>query len=135
MIKPLRTPLRTPLKRNLVSQGVIDSAIVNLDDRGIASSSGVITEWTNSGTGGSAYDLDVILGTGANLKPHDIGSALFYGASGDYISTPDSVANSISGDSTFIAYVGMDDWTPSGNETFVAKYTTIGSICKLFIYN
>jgi len=66
MITPLRRPLRMPLKRNLISQGVIDSALVNLDERGIVGSTPV-TAWLNSGTGGSAFDLDVVLGTGANL--------------------------------------------------------------------
>lgn len=137
MITPLRRPLRTPLKRNLLSQGVIDSALVNLDERGILSTAGVIDEWTSSGTGGSAFDLDVPLGTQANLKPHDSGSALFYGASGDFISTPNSVAASQTGSIVLFASLRADDNTPATDVGIISKYTTTGDqrSYRLFVNN
>ncbi len=45
---------------------VLQEALVFLDEDGIVGSAPV-TAWTNSGTGGSAFDLDVVVGTGANL--------------------------------------------------------------------
>lgn len=42
-------------------------------------------------------------------------------ASGDYFSTPDSVANSITGDITLIVEAALDDWTPSAVNVLVAK--------------
>lgn len=42
-------------------------------------------------------------------------------ASGDYFSTPDSVANSITGDITLIVEAALDDWTPSAVNVLIAK--------------
>jgi hypothetical protein len=42
-------------------------------------------------------------------------------SSGDYFSTPDSVANSITGDITLIVEAALDDWTPSAVNVLIAK--------------
>jgi hypothetical protein len=42
-------------------------------------------------------------------------------AAGDYFSTPDSVANSITGDISFIVDVSLNDWTPTVGNCLVAK--------------
>jgi hypothetical protein len=42
-------------------------------------------------------------------------------ASGDYMSTPDSVNNSITGDISFIIDLALDDWTPTAVNVLVAK--------------
>lgn len=43
------------------------------------------------------------------------------GVAGEYVSTPDSVANSITGDIDIRIRVALDDWTPSLNQGFVNK--------------
>ena len=42
-------------------------------------------------------------------------------AAGDYFSTPDSVANSITGNISFIVDVALTDWTPNVGNCLVAK--------------
>ncbi len=49
------------------------------------------------------------------------------GASGDYLSTPDSVAASITGDLEIQALVSMEDWTPSAIQIIVSKYLNTGN--------
>jgi hypothetical protein len=44
------------------------------------------------------------------------------GASGNYASTPDSAAVSITGDIDIRAKVALDDWTPSAHQTIASKY-------------
>lgn len=43
------------------------------------------------------------------------------GTAGNYISTPDSVENSITGDIDIRVYAKLDDWTPAAINTLVAK--------------
>ena len=73
---------------------IINEALVDID---MDYANGV-SDIPNQGTGGSGYDLDTNVGTEANRKLHPTGSCLLFGASGDYASTPDSAANSITGD-------------------------------------
>lgn len=42
-------------------------------------------------------------------------------SSGDYFSTPDSAANSITGDITLVIEAALTDWTPAAVNTFVSK--------------
>jgi hypothetical protein len=42
-------------------------------------------------------------------------------AAGDYFSTPDSVANSITGDISMIVDVALDDWTPTAVNVLASK--------------
>jgi len=58
-------PTYGSISTNFAEQLILE-ALVNLDPTGIVGSPNP-TEWTNSGTGGSAYDMDVVVGTGANL--------------------------------------------------------------------
>jgi hypothetical protein len=110
-----------------VAQQLISEALVNLNEDGITGTTSV-TEWTNSGTGGSAYDLDTIVGTGANLKPHPSGSCLLYGTSADFVTTPDSAALDISGDIDFRVDVALDDWvTASKDQGLIGKWNTARS--------
>ena len=44
-----------------------------------------------------------------------------FAASGDYFSTPDSVANSITGDISFVVDCALDDWTPATTNTLLSK--------------
>lgn len=52
---------------------------------------------------------------------------LLDGASGCYASTPDSAANSITGDIDLRADVALDDWTPAAQVTIFGKYVQSGN--------
>jgi hypothetical protein len=96
-------------------------ALVNLNGDSITESSGAVTSMTNQGTGGSDYDLDVVVGTGANLKKSISDAMLCYGANGDFPSTPDSVANSIVWDIDIRMLFAADNQAPAGFTTLVGK--------------
>lgn len=49
------------------------------------------------------------------------------GTSGNYASTPDTAANSITGDIDVRVNAALVDWTPSGNNTLMSKYTATGN--------
>jgi hypothetical protein len=46
------------------------------------------------------------------------------GVAGNYASTPDSAAVSVTGDIDLRAKVAMDDWTPGTDQYFISKWTT-----------
>jgi len=101
---------------------LIAEALVNVNGDNLVLSSGNVAEMVNQGTGGSAYDLDVVLGTAANGKPHPSGSMLLFGASGDYASTPDSAAASITGDIDICIRLSIPDFTPAATKALVSKW-------------
>jgi len=72
------------------------------------------------------YDLDVVLGTGANLRYQPANSLLLDGVSGSYVSTPDSPAASVTGDCILYGYVQPVDNTPGGLQTIIAKWNVSG---------
>lgn len=49
------------------------------------------------------------------------------GVAGNYASTPDSAANSITGDIDIRVRVALDDWTPAAIQLLVSKYATTGN--------
>ena len=49
------------------------------------------------------------------------------GVAGNYASTPDSAANSITGDLDLRVLVAMDDWTPAANSMLLAKFAGAGA--------
>lgn len=49
---------------------------------------------------------------------------LLDGSSGDPFTTPDSAANSPTGDVAFVVYAAAVDWTPSGIQGFLGKWTS-----------
>lgn len=49
------------------------------------------------------------------------------GAASTFVTTPDSVANSITTDVTLIACLSMDDWTPAANTAIVGKQGAAGN--------
>ena len=100
---------------------LIPSADISLPSTQIQSTAGLVTSWQNVGLLGDAADVDTIVGTAANLRVHPSGSILFGGSAGDYVSTGDSPAASITGDIDIRVKLAMDDWTPSTTETFLAK--------------
>jgi|GEM_PF-5252083 len=44
----------------------------------------------------------------------------------DYISTPDSETNSVTGSIEIVAKVAADDWTPTVSSTILSKYNSVG---------
>jgi hypothetical protein len=109
-----------------VAQQLISEALVNLNEDGITGTPSV-TEWANSGTGGSAYDLDTIVGTGANLKPHPSGSCLLYGASGDYVGTPDSASFTPTTTLKIQIYIAPDNQSPGASKIIMSHWNTTGN--------
>ncbi len=79
------------------------------------------------------YDLDVVLGTGANLIKHESGAAAFNGVSGSYISAPDSPAASVTGDCILYGYVQPVDNTPAVNYGVVSKWVLTGNQRSYFL--
>ena len=113
-----------PRRDNPVA-GLLGTAWAHFDHTSIVGSNPV-TEWQDL-RGTAARDLDVVVGTGANLITLESGVALLTGTAGDYFSTPDSVAASITGSITVIVYAAAADWTPSGNQTPISKWTVGGA--------
>ena len=103
---------------------VIANALVNIDANNLVESAGVVTELPSTGTGGSDYDLDVVLGTGANGKPHESGSVVLFGAAGDYLSTPDSAGISVTGDIDLRWGEYVEDATPTATQSHISKADT-----------
>jgi hypothetical protein len=72
-----------------------------------------------------------LLGDSVNTSPR--GSAAlenycdFPGETGDYASTPDIAANSITGDLDIRIKVALDDWTPAALSTVLSKWNTTGN--------
>lgn len=96
------------------------TALVWLKDTGIVETSGAVTEWTNEGTGGAGYDLDVVNGTGANLRKSISDACLMYAGVGTYLSTPDTPANSITGDLDLRVRLSIDDIS-AGTYSIITK--------------
>lgn len=72
-----------------------------------------VTQWQDK-LQTAARDLDVVAGTGANLIALESGVALLTGTAGDYLSTPASAANKITGDIDFRFRIAPVDWSPAG---------------------
>ena len=71
----------------------------------------------------TATAFSPILGGGAVIQQ----TGVLPGANTDYFSTPDSVANSITGDIDIIARMNPDSWAPVLHKTIVAKWNATSS--------
>lgn len=109
---------------------LIEGFIVNLSGDNITESNGSVTGMLNSVN--SDYDLTTVVGTGANLKKSISDAMLCYGATGDYASTPDSAAASITGDIDIRIHLSMDNWVPASTEVLVSKFLTAGDQRSFF---
>lgn len=109
---------------------LIEGFIVNLSGDNITESNGSVTGMLNSVN--SDYDLTTVVGTGANLKKSINDAMLCYGATGDYASTPDSAAASITGDIDIRIHLSMDNWVPASTEVLVSKFLTAGDQRSFF---
>ena len=84
------------------------------------------TNWTETGTTNAWKQFDEVLQSQTQISYAD-GHVDLPGASGDYVSSPDSAAASITGDIDIRAKVLMSDYTPaSAEQVFVAKYAGAG---------
>jgi len=108
------------------SEGLAFGAIAQYDDSSIIGTNPV-TEWKNKAGGSTAFDLDVVVGTAANLITLDTGVALLTGVAGDFYSTPDSVAASITGDIDIHVNASADDWTPAAISILISKDVDSGN--------
>tara|TARA_R110002094_G_scaffold157781_2_gene144048 strand:+ start:14751 stop:17417 length:2667 start_codon:yes stop_codon:yes gene_type:complete len=89
--------------------------------------------WTANGNAAiHGYDVNVVVGTGANLRKSISDAMLAYGANGDYASTPNSAAQTPSGDFSAIVRMAMDDWTPAGDVVIASKFGAAGTYSYLF---
>ena len=100
----------------------------NGDFDGTISNISVRPLWTLNGGSviGDPFDLNVIVGTAANLREHPTGAMVLGGAS-DFASTPDSPANSVTGSCIFYQYVAPIDNTPSIRNVSIGKFFSTGS--------
>jgi len=105
-------------------------AIVHFNETSIVGSSPV-TAWNNIGTGGSAFDLDVVLGTGANITRiqsnnldvvNSSSSAGLETTAGQTINTPMT-----------IFMVGKANALTAANQTFAAARDLATSSPKLLV--
>jgi hypothetical protein len=137
-IKPIITPSITSSIITSFGDDVnrlLRDALVDLNADGIVSSAGAVTRWNNSGSGGSAYDLATVIGTAANLREHDSGAILLDGASGSFASTPNSPANSITGDCILCGYVKPNDNTPADRNAIIGKWDDVGGNNRSYLFN
>lgn len=94
-------------------------------------------QWTANGAAAiHGYDMNVVVGTAANSKKSISDACLMFGASGDYVSTPNSAANSITGDIDIRCEVRLDKWSALGRaQMFSGKYDVSGDKSWLWYMN
>ena len=107
-----------PRRDNPVA-GLLGTAWAHFDHTSIVGSNPV-TEWQDV-RGTAARDLDVVVGTGANLITLESGVALLTGTAGDNITTPDAAGNQFGGDTDFRVRGALTDWTPAADMALVSK--------------
>lgn len=118
-----RSPIRLPLSRG-GTPAFLKDAIGHFTEQGLTGEANV-SSWVNdSGTGGTPYDLNVIVGDPLSLKPHPSGSVLLYGENGDYLSTP--AANMTTFNQAIVYDLALSDWTPAGFNMIFAQYAGSG---------
>lgn len=92
-----------------------------------AEGNGFGLEWGKQLTAGKRTDTTATNGTAVEFGYDGEDFVLLAGASGDYVSTPDAASLDILGDIDIRARVALDDWTPAGESTLIAKYTATGN--------
>ena len=89
-----------------------------------AQGNGYGLEWARQLTAGKRTDTAPADGAGLALSPAQDPFVLLPGETGAYVSTPDAAALDITGDIDIRAKVALDDWTPSVQQTLVAKWSS-----------
>ena len=101
---------------------------------GITSSAGFASAWADQ----SGNGRNLLQATGANQPIHLAFAGTKYGwlpgVAGNYFSTPDSAAASITGDIDIRVKVALADWTPAVNTALVAKYFGTGNQRSYLLY-
>lgn len=99
---------------------------------GITSAGGFASQWSD--LSGNARHL--LQATGANQPIHLDYSGTKYGwlpgVAGNYFSTPDSVAASITGDIDIRVKAALVDWTPTAYSVLIDKWTVAGGLSYQF---
>jgi hypothetical protein len=105
----------------VVDVSAYDTVYIEILEGQAAGQSSVWDNITVTPTGGTLWTLN---GTAKVFSPfNQIGD--LPGSSGDYFSTPDSAAASVTGDLTLVGWSAQDDWTLA--ETIVSKFTQAGN--------
>jgi len=122
-----------PSTVGIVASGedVLNDAVFWIDAGRSSVSNGALT---NLGTGGSA--INAVFGNTTGVDSFDpallshTGTNYLYlpGMAGNYASTPDSPAVSVTGDIEIIVRVALDDWTPATAQVLVGKFAGAGNI-------
>ncbi len=137
VFKPVFKPLVDPTLVGSI-QKTLSTALAWFDPTTIVGANPV-TEWQNRGVGLSGYDLDVVVGTDANLITLESGVGLLTGTSGDFFSVIDQ-ANPTNLD--IYAWIAPNDWAATisvfghylstGNQkSFLCQISATG-LMKLF---
>lgn len=89
---------------------------------GITASGGFASAWADQ----SGNGRNLLQATGANQPIHlpFVGEKYGYlpGVAGNYFSTPDAAANSITGDIDIRMHIAMDEWTPAALSVLASKW-------------
>lgn len=109
--------------------GLVAGALVNFDSTSIVGSTPV-TAWTNIGTGGSAFDLDVVLGTGANLTRTTVNSLDCVNSSGS-VGLETTVGQMFNVPMTIFLVANVD--ALGSNDVFTSSRNLIGSSPQLVL--
>lgn len=121
---PFATTTRTPerrAKRQNIAPSILRQATAYWDTRYYSGSGNL----TNLGTGGSALNLVLPGGTNDPTYLAYAGEKYAYlpGIAGNYASTPDSAAVSVTGDIDLCVRVALTDWTPAATCSLIGKNT------------
>jgi hypothetical protein len=116
--------LNSGQKRNNASTGAYGAAYVGGDVIGVQynASTGALTFYKNGVSQGTAYTG--IVGTYYPLLGELGGDGAYYAspnATGNYISTPDAVANRLTGDIDIRARIYLEDWAGGTVQSIIAK--------------
>ena len=103
---------------------LVSKALVNLNETGIVTDgSGYVTEWTNSGSGGSAYDLDTVVATLANSTTTTINGLTAVRSTGSYGLEP-TAGQSINSPGTVFLVAKCSNATPGYQSLLSSRSST-----------
>jgi hypothetical protein len=86
------------------------------------------------GADGSQIAVDGVLGTANTTGIEGVQYGKLTGVAGTYFSTPDSVANSITGDIDIRAEIAPTDWTPAAVYAIVSKDAQVATSRSYLLY-
>jgi len=105
------------------SPPIIPGALVQMDEGGIVLVNGLVTEFQNNlGSGGAAFDFDVLTGTTANLRRSISAAVLSYGGTAELTTPTNSIIDLVTGSFEIRVRVTLDDYTPAVNQDLMSKW-------------